>query len=256
MKMVGRFFRDLFGAYADGFRVAWGLPWLTALLVLWEFGQHVMEIRIGFFDSVEASKAVGLDSSRMVLGWIKMFLVYAGGFYAIRYVAWGSGARAMRAPASAMLRYLPYMAYALAMFAIVYYARSFVPSGQVMLFRMVVSLAQLAVEPLLILWIVSAATGGAVRGPLQSVRLTGWWYLWALPMFFIARIPINAAHQLLNSFAMGQPKPVVWAMMTLDAVVVALLIFIVPAIYVRIVRVIAERPAREAALARQGAIGA
>jgi hypothetical protein len=77
---VKRFLADLFGAQIDGFRFARGMFWLFALMAVWEFGQHVIEVRIGFFDSAAASKAVAMDATRMALGWVKMILVYAGGF--------------------------------------------------------------------------------------------------------------------------------------------------------------------------------
>jgi hypothetical protein len=255
MIWLRRFFTDLFGAYLDGFRVARALPWLFVALVAWEFVQHVVEVRIGFFESEAASRAVAQDTTRIAFGWVKMLLVYVGGFFAIRYLAWGDGVQAMRPTPGTLLRYAPYVAYAMTLFALVFHARSLVAQDQVMTFRMAVGLAQMAIEPLLILWIVSAATSGAVRGPLQSARLTGWLYIWALLLFFVGRIPINAAHQLLNKFAIGQPEAILWPMLVLDSVVVGLLIFIVPALYVRIARFIAERPAPAKAAGRRAAIG-
>ena len=256
MRWALRFLADMFGAQLDGFRVARALPWLFLLLAGWEMAQHVVEVRIGFFESEAASKAVAMDSSRMAMGWVKMILVYAGGFFAIRYLAWRDASRAMRPTIAELLRYLPYIAYAIGLFALIVYARSFVPEARVTDFRTAVGLSQMAIEPLLMLWIVSAATGGGVRGPVRSVRLTGWLYLWALPLFFIGRLPISIAHQLLNAFAIGQPEAILWVMLVLDSLVVGLLIFIVPAIYVRIARFIAERPATARKAGGAGVIGA
>lgn len=110
--------------------------------------------------------------------------------------------------------------------------------------RTVVSLTQIAIEPLLMLWIVSAATDGAIRGPLRSARVTGWLYFWALALFFVGRLPVNAAHQLLNRYAMGKPDIMLWPMLVIDAVVVGLIISVIPALYVRIARFIWERQVR------------
>jgi hypothetical protein len=250
MMWVKRFFGDLIGAHVDGARVMLALPWLFAVVVLWEFAQHVVEIRIGFFTDAETSKAVGLDGSRMMFGWVKMALVYVGGFFAIRYLVLGDARQAMRPSAATVARYLPYIAYSLVLFVLIFYAASFVPKDRINAFRTVVGLTQVASEPLLMLWIVSAATDGSVTGPLRSARLTGWMYLWALPLFFIGRIPINAAHQLLNRMAIGQPSGLVWTMMIVDALVVGLLVAIIPVLYVRIARVIGERgPVRTGAAA-------
>lgn len=241
MWWLKRYFADLVGAHVDGLRVARGLPLLFAIMVAWEFGQHIVEVRIGLFDSETAAKAVSQDGSRMALGWIKMILVYAGGFFAIRYLVWGSSARTLAVSRRTVLRYLPYVAYSLILFALIFYAGSFIAADRVMAFRATIGLAQVLIEPLLMLWIVSAATDGPVGGPLQSATLTGRHYLWALALFFVARLPTNAAHQLLNRYAIGQPPALVWAMLAIDAVVVGLLVAIVPAIYVRVTRLVMER---------------
>jgi hypothetical protein len=241
MNWVKCFLVDLFGAQIDGFRFARGMFWLFALMAAWEFGQHVIEVRIGFFDSAAASKAVAMDATRMALGWVKMILVYAGGFFAIRYLLWSDARRAVRVSGGDVLRYTPYFLYSMAMFALVFYAGSLVAPGQVMTLRLVASLTQIALEPALMLWIVASATGGPVGNPWQSVRITGWWYFWAFALFFIGRIPINAAHQLLNRYAIGQPPALVWTMLAIDALVVGLLVAIVPALYVRVYRLVMAR---------------
>ncbi len=247
MTWVRRFFADLLGAYTDGVRFARGLPLLFAVMVLWEFGQHVLEVRIGFFDSIETSRAVSLDGSRMILGWIKMILVYAIGFFAIRFFVLADRERTLRVPASIFRAYLPYVLYSLAMFSLIMYAPFIVGAQSATTFRMVVSLVQLAVEPLLMLWIVSAATDGPVRNPIRSVICMGRFFFWAFALFFAGRIPINAAHGLLNRYAVGQPPALLWTMLVGDAVVVGLLAGVIPAIYVRVAGLIGERRKRSAA---------
>ncbi len=242
MPWLRRFFSDLIGAHLDGVRAMIGLPLLFAVLIGWEFAQHVVEVGIGFFDSREAAKAVANDPSRMVFGWVKMISVYVGGFLVIRYLARKNG----DAPAplgTAIRRYAPYIAYSLGLFALIFYAPSLTQESSVMAFRTAVGLTQMLVEPLLMLWIVSAATDGAIRNPVRSARLTGWLYFYAFALFFVGRIPVNAAHQLLNRYAMGQPGSILWPMLVLDAVVVGLIIAVIPALYVRVARRVRDRQA-------------
>jgi hypothetical protein len=239
MNNVRRFFADLIGAYIDGARVVCGLPWLFGAIIAWEFAQHMVEYRIGFFDSREAAKAVSLDGSRMILGWIKMLLVYVGGFFAIRYLVLGRQPATKPAGAT-MLRYLPYVIYSLLLVAPILYADWLVAPAQVMTLRGIFGIGQLLVEPLLMLWIVSAAAEGQVRTPLQSARTTGWFYLWALALFFIGRLPINLLHRFLGTYPIGKPGPLLWPMLALDAVTVGLIITVIPALYVRIARRISE----------------
>lgn len=241
MEWIKRYFRDLVGAHIDGLRAIAGLPWLFTLFIGWEFAQHVAEVRSGFFESLQAAKAAQYDNWRSVLGWIKMLFVYVGGFFVIRWLVSRSGGRIVAPAGEALRRYAPYLAYSLMLFALVFYAPQLVPAGQVMTLRAAIGLPQVLIEPLLAVWIVSAATDGSVRGPIGSARRTGILYFWALALFFVGRLPVNLAHQGLNKLARGQDGAVLWSILALDAVVVGLIIAVIPAIYVRIARLIDER---------------
>lgn len=243
MHWIKRFLADAFGAQLDGFRVAAALPLVFVAMAGCELAQHAVEMRIGFFASEASAKAVSLDGARMAFGWLKMLLVYVAGFYAIRYLVWRDAARAVRDVRGAALRYAPYLLYSLAVFALIVFAVRFVPAERVATFRMVVALTQLAIEPLLMLWVVSAATDGKVGGPIASARALGLYYLYALPLLVVARIPSGAAHTVLNRFAIGKPVPVAWAMLAVDALLVGLLVAVIPAIAVRVASVVgAKRP--------------
>ncbi|WP_084582186.1 hypothetical protein [Sphingomonas azotifigens] len=244
MTWLKRFGIDLIGAHVDGVRAIRALPWLFGVLIAWELAQHVVEVRIGFFTSVDAARAVQEDGGRMLLGWIKMLSVYVGGFFVLRQLA----GRVNAPIGTAALRYLPYLAYALIAFALIFYAGRWAPD-RVDEARAVVALAQIAIEPLLMLWVVSAATDGEVRTPWQSARMLGWRYAYALPLFFVGRIPVNAVHQLLNRYAMGQPPALLWPMLVLDAITVGLIIAVIPAIAVRVARRVREHVASRPALA-------
>lgn len=230
------FAKDLIGIHADGLRAAAGLRWFFLAVVLWEFAQHILEVRIGFFESREMARAVESDPTRMVLGWIKMALVYLGGFLVIRYLVNERSERTVAPWTKALPRYLPYLAYSLFVFAMIFYAKQIVPQDHVTTLRTVVGLTHVALEPALMMWIVAAASDGQIRGPLASIRQTGLLYLYALPLFFIARIPVNAAHQLLNRSARGEPPEILWPMLLIDAVVVGLIVAVIPAISVRVAR--------------------
>jgi hypothetical protein len=244
MAWIRRYFADLIGAHIDGVRAIAGLPWLFALLIGWEFAQHIAEVHAGMFDSLAKAKAVQYDGTRLALGWVKMLSIYAGGFFVIRYLA-GSDQGAPLAPVgTAIKRYLPYIGYSLVLFALILYAPQIVSGPDFHILRAGVGLTQALIEPLLMLWIVSAATNGAVRNPLQSVRRMRLLYFWALALFFIGRLPVNVVHQLLNRYAVGQPPAIVWPMLALDAVSVGLITAVIPAIYVRVVRLVDERRPR------------
>jgi hypothetical protein len=252
MTPIRRFFGDMIGAYGDGVRVVRGLPWLFGAIIAWEFAQHVIEYRIGFFDSRAAAKAVSLDGSRMVLGWIKMLLVYVGGFFAIRYLLLGRR-EALRPGGTTILRYLPYILYSLLMVAPILYADRLVPPARIETLRGIFGLGQIVIEPLLMLWIVSAAIDGPVRTPLHSARLIGRAYVRALPFYLLGRLPVAFLHRYLGTYPIGRPGPLTWPVLALDAIVVGLLIAIVPALYVRVARRVAAARGDASILSPAGA---
>lgn len=135
------------------------------------------------------------------------------------------------------------MLHALTVFALIFYAGAIVPTPRVMTLRGFVGIGQLLVEPLLMLWIVSAATDGPVPTPWESARRMGGMYIYAFPLFFIGRIPVGAAHQVLATWPIGRASALLWPMLALDAIVVGPLIAVVPALYVRCVQRIRLRPA-------------
>lgn len=241
MIWLKRYFTDLAGAHLDGLRTMRGLGWLFAFIIAWEFAQHVVEVRIGMYESEDAMRAVGNDPARMVMGWIKMILVYIGGFFTIRYLARTRQGTQLDPVGTAMARYLPYMAYMLGMFAALFYARSYVAEEHVDTVRAIIGLSQVFAEPLLMAWVVAAATDGSIKSPLISARSTGLLYFYALALFFVARLPVSLAHQALASAAIGKTGASLWGILALDAVVVGLIVAIIPAISVRVAALVQSR---------------
>lgn len=244
MKWLKHFGTDLVGAHLDGARTLYALRWMFGAIILWEFAQHVVEYRIGMFENVETARAVSMDSSRMMLGWIKMLSVYVGGFFVLRYLGTVRANRAVSAPGIAFLRYLPYLIYSLILFGALFYARQYLAEDKVVPVQATIGLGQVFIEPMLMAWIVSSATDGAVPNPIASARRTGLLYLYALPLFFVGRLPINILHQMLNRYAVGREPILLWPMLVVDAVVVGLIVAIIPAISVRVAMRIDERTAR------------
>ena len=236
MIWMKRFFADLGGTYLDSLRAIMALPWLFALIIGWEFAQHVVEVQIGMFESEEAAKAVSQDGLRMVFGWVKMASIYLGMFFVIRHFAGHRDGRDLASVGKAARRFSPYFLYSMVMFAIVFYARDLVGEAGGETLMAIAGLSQLLIEPLLMAWVVAAATDGSIRTPWASARRTGLLYFLALPLFLLIRVPISLLHQGLNSWSMGAEPGNMWAMLALDALVVGVIVVIVPAAMVRVAR--------------------
>ena len=245
--LFAAWWRNLSGSFADGARAATALPALTLLMVGIEFAQHVVEVKLGFF-SVDPAvrKAASLDPLRMAFGWPKMVTVWALAFFAIRFLAVRDARAALRPSLSALRRYWWVIVFQLVPFVMILYAPVIVTalglgSDAVLPLRGIFGLGQQLLEPALCLWFVSAALGDDRFGPVSSAFATLWLYVWALPLIFLARIPFNAAHQLLNTHAAGKSGRLLWAMLALDAVVVVALVTVMAAAQVRVAAFIAER---------------
>ncbi|MCF8882655.1 hypothetical protein L5849_08085 [Erythrobacter sp. SN021] len=236
MQWIRRFFTDLAGSYIDSLRAIRALPWLFAAIILWEFAQHVVEVRIGMFADEETARAVSQDGTRMAFGWVKMISIYIGAFFVIRHFAGTRDGRQLAPLGIAAKRFAPYLVYSLVLFAAVFYTRSFVAEENVFTVRAVVGLGQVLIEPLLMAWIVASATDGRIAGPIGSAKCTGLLYFLALPLFLLARTPVSLLHQHLNEWAMGKQGAALWTPLAIDSVVVGLIVAITPAAMVRVAR--------------------
>ena len=245
--MTKAFFANWRGAFADGWAVARAMPWLVAVMMGIEFAQHAVELHLGFF-SVDSAvrRAASEEPLRMMFGWPKMLAVYAVAFFATRWLVTRDTRVALRPSARACRNYLGVMLFLAIPAAAMIHARAILPligfsEPEVVPFRMIFGLFSLLAEPLLLLWIVNAAMGAEGHGPAASARTTGWLYFYALLLLFVTRVPVAQLHARLNLWPAGQTPAVQWAMFALDALVVGVLTVVVPAIQVRIARLIADR---------------
>jgi len=58
--------------YPMGVSMLWKAPLVLGLVIVPEFIQHIVEIRIGMFDSREAFRELQFDSTRMAIGFVKV----------------------------------------------------------------------------------------------------------------------------------------------------------------------------------------
>lgn len=64
--------RALIHLYPRGVSMIWLAPAALALVVIPEFAQHVVEVRLGMFDSVEAARSIQNDPTRWAFGYVKI----------------------------------------------------------------------------------------------------------------------------------------------------------------------------------------
>ena len=222
MRIVGAILdmgRAVVETYRLGGRAVRAVPLVLAIAVLPELLQHIAEIRLGMFVSVEQFRALANDPLRWGFGYVKV----AGFVIAILSVArfWsvGSVRRTLLIPPMTVVR---------------------VVAG------LVVGLA--AAWPFM--WLDKQGISPAINVPLQIVSTViqgGFWIYVVgaliedpsvtpkramtslLPAGLVLSVlaafafgPAQALHMANHKLAMGQPVPIVWALMVFDALWVGL----------------------------------
>jgi hypothetical protein len=187
--------------------------WVPLLVVIPEFIQHCVEIKIGFFTDRQTAHALSADPVRMLFGYAKVAGLIAAMLAAAAFWARRDGAR------------LQWRAIGLALgwnviaTAIFYALGYFVPVGIKSAVDIVVSIATL---PFLVL-LIGALFGDSGMTLLKAYR-SGW--LIAVRIIMLAAfgwIPLSRLHSLNHVWAMGQPNWLVLMLMIFDSLVVGLL---------------------------------
>lgn len=218
--MIRETFALLVQTLRDGIRIWWLAPLIPALVVVPEFVQHVAEIRIGMFDSKEAFRLLADDPRRMIWGILKLAGLLLAILATVRF--WGAQSIGQK---WWNLRGLHWKALGI---AILLMALTSVPewllTGRVSENAALAVTAAITLATLpLIVYLVRALAGGD-RLTLKSAFTRGWWPALRILLFAAAAwIPLQWLHGQTHVWAMGQPDAAVWALMTVDALLVGLL---------------------------------
>ena len=206
--------------YPLGLSMLWKAPLVLALVVLPELIQHVVEIRIGMFDSRERFMALANDPTRMAFGYVKIaglvltFLAAArfwwtrehGGHWANpKEVAWGR------------------LLLGLLLFAgIPSLAELAKPHVDAWLYQTLASGLSLVMLPMLFLTL--AGLFGDRATPVSAMWRRAWpWLLLTTLLAVLAFGPAQWLHGMNHKGALGAAPALVWVLMIFDSLVVGLL---------------------------------
>lgn len=204
--------------FIGGSRLFLLAPLIPLLAIVPEFLQHIVEIKLGMFESKTAFKALELDPTRWAFGYAKVAGLLLAMFAAARY--WG-GARERWWDLRTIV-WRPFLI-ALAGNAAVAIAM-FVVGGRLSatakpVFDAVVMIATL---PMLV-WLIGPLLGDRTM-TLRRAYTSGWGRLLLMAVLAVAAFwPASVLHQWDHRWAMGAPPAAVWALMVWDAVVVGLI---------------------------------
>lgn len=204
----------------DGPKLFLLAPLIPLIVMVPEFVQHLAEIRLGMFTSLDVFKALSYDNTRMTFGVIKIAGVYASLLLAARF--WSNRAAGRSSLSFSGLSWhsvgIAFGANLLVSF-VTFVLMRLVPAAGSGPAQIVVGIATL---PLLV-YLVGALLEDPEAGLVHAYR-HGW--LQALRIVLFAGIPfaiLQAAHYEDHMLAIGQPQPAVWALMVWDTLVVGLM---------------------------------
>ena len=219
--------QDIKDIYTSALSFSRALPLLFLIPVAAEAAQHVVEVRIGMYDSWDGARGASEAMTRMAWGFLKTLALTLPGYWFVRYMAWRDPHRAGRIETPAA----PLFLVILAVHAVLQALSLFGPgmawfglgdtAGGVALGALF--LLQTVVSIYLSAWLVAWPLGNAAIGPVRSFGIMAGSFWRAVGYLLAAVLPLMVVHYALGLGAIGRPRGLVWAMLALDSVLVGYL---------------------------------
>ncbi|MBA2465998.1 MAG: hypothetical protein H0V46_00125 [Sphingomonas sp.] len=220
MRGLQRAGRAVVELYPRGLRLFLLAPAIPALVVLPEFSQHVAEIRLGMFDSIESFTALQLDATRMAFGYAKIAGLlltilaaarfwwtreHGGHWWNLRSVAWGrlvTGAVFFIGVGSLPELAKPYLTPAMYQIVSIGWSILLLP----------------------FLFLMLAGLFGDRETSMSAMIRRAWpWLLLTAILAVLAFGPSAWLHQMNHHWAMCADRVVVWLLMLFDSLLVGLM---------------------------------
>lgn len=229
------------GVYAGAWRYMLACPLLFAVPVLAEFVQHVIEMRIGMYDSLAAAQAVEMNGARLGWGLVKALSITLATFWVARFlILRGGAAEARRADPVAVRLFSWVVLWSLGLTVAMLWGGGWMHAIGLGAYAMAAGITAFALTfalgILLAPWKVGAALGNEELGFLRSIGLVGWGAWWGMIFSLLTLLPMMIVHYGLSFLAMGSPEGAAWAILALDALVVGYLAAVIAATDVAIAR--------------------
>ena len=202
---------------------------LFLLVVAAELAQHLIEYRAGFYDSLAAMKAAEGDVARMAMGHVKVLLLFATNFFALRFYAFGRDPAApLRRDPRAWALFVPVMLWGLFWLVLLqdgaWAARAMGWSGRPFaLALVVVMLLSTGFEIALSAWKTAAASGNGAIGFVRSIRLTRGHVWWSLTVSAAAILPAMVLHYGFAFLSLGRGPLGTAAVLVADSLLVGIM---------------------------------
>lgn len=239
---------DIRQTYRGSNSVALALPLVAAVPFVAELIQHVIEVRIGMFDSYAGADAAGANPVRTGFGYVKVLTLFLIGYPVFRFLASGGDRlAALTVTRMSALLFGAVILFCLASMVLQTAGGSLLAlvaesDGMLIGLGFAGFLMLIVIDTYLAAWKVAAALGNPGVTVAASFRLMHRHVPWSLGFFFAMMLPLMILHYALNIGAIGAAAAPMWAMLAFDSVVAAYLGIVLSATVYRT----AERAAKRA----------
>lgn len=228
------------GVYSGAWRYALACPLLFAVPAAVEFVQHVIEMRIGMYDSIAAAQAVEANGARLGWGVVKTLSLGLAGYWVARFLLLRGAADAGRLDPVAVRLFAWVLLFDLALTVLTLWggdAMRLVGLGaHTMTAGIAFTLLGFILSILLAPWKVGAALGNPDLGFVRSIGLVGWGIWWGIIFSLLTILPPMILHYAFAFLAIGASAGAAWVILAVDALLVGYLGAILAATDVAIAR--------------------
>lgn len=211
--------RALYETYRLGGTAVVAAPLLLAFAVLTEAVQHIVEIRLGMFESVAAFRALGNDPLRWMFGYTKVAGFLISILTIARFWATGSVKAALLIPLGDLGRLIFAIVLTLGIALSIDWVQS---HGLPRALDIILSSISFILQTGLTLYVVGALFGDRAMTLRRSFTDRFPTAIIMTLTMLAAFAPCQALHMLNHKIAIGGPTPLVWAMMAFDSLWIGL----------------------------------
>lgn len=218
------FWQNLRAIYSGSSRTMRALPLLALVPVVFELIQHVVEVQIGMYLSLDAAKAVEHHPARMAMGLVKVIAITLPVYWTARYLATSDRRFASQFEPRAMSLFGLVLLFQTAMAALQLFVLPQTATVALTSFAVGFVIAALVAA-----WYAAAPLGNARIGPIGSARLMAPVMISTIILSFAAMLPLMIVHYGFAALALLGPKATLWPSMVIDSLLVGWLASILAA---------------------------
>lgn len=218
------FWQAFKAAYGGSMAFLIACPLLALVPALFELLQHVVEVQIGFYDSIAAAKATEHSALRMGFGLLKVMALLVPVYWITRFMPDRNASFAATADPRALRLFANYFGVGIALAAFQLFALP--QTGPVLIAAFIIGHI---ISCLLIAWGVAATFGNAAIGPIASLRIMARQLPWTFAFTLIVILPVMIPHYALGAVALLEPRQMLWPVLIADSILATWLTAVIAA---------------------------